>query len=177
MSSALPNSKLSLYPQPAFAMPRITALIHTRNDALRIGRAIESLRPCDEVLVIDHGSTDDTVKVARHHGATVKDGVLGVDHGVYAVDARHDWVLCLLPHESLSEGLEAALYEWKDLAHEDASGFRVGIREEAQSGNWHTLEPELRLVNRTCVNWPGDVPSDVPGAPLLSGDLLRFKNP
>jgi hypothetical protein len=33
-------------------MPKITALLHTHNDALRLGRALDSLRPCDEVLVI-----------------------------------------------------------------------------------------------------------------------------
>jgi glycosyltransferase involved in cell wall biosynthesis len=52
-------------------MLRISALVHAKNDAQRIGRALESLRPCDEVLVIDHDSEDETVKIARDHGATV----------------------------------------------------------------------------------------------------------
>jgi glycosyltransferase involved in cell wall biosynthesis len=37
-------------------MPQLTALIHTHNDELRLGRALESLRPCDELLIFDHGS-------------------------------------------------------------------------------------------------------------------------
>ncbi len=51
-------------------MPKISAIIHTHNDAQRIGRALGSLRPCDEVLVIDHSSSDETGKIARdwkHH--------------------------------------------------------------------------------------------------------------
>ena len=32
-------------------MPKFTALLRTHNDALRLGRALQSLRPCDEVLV------------------------------------------------------------------------------------------------------------------------------
>jgi glycosyltransferase involved in cell wall biosynthesis len=47
-------------------MAKLTALVHTHNDERRIGRAIESLRACDEILVIDHGSTDDTAKMPGH---------------------------------------------------------------------------------------------------------------
>jgi len=40
-------------------MPKISALLHTHNDALRLGRAPESLRPCDEVLAIEDCSEDE----------------------------------------------------------------------------------------------------------------------
>ena len=86
-------------------MLRISALLHTKNDAQRIGRALDSLRPCDEILVIDHDSEDDTPKIARDHGAKVKKAVQGVEDGTYATDASHDWILCILPCEALSEGL------------------------------------------------------------------------
>ena len=43
-------------------MPKISALLHTHNDALRLGRVLDSLRPCDEVLVIDEDSEDDTAR-------------------------------------------------------------------------------------------------------------------
>src|ERR1017187_2518557 len=78
-------------------MPRITALLHTHNDAFRLGRALDSLRPCDEVLVIDDRSEDDTSKVAREHGATLKSAVPGVTFGAYATDALHDWFSASVP--------------------------------------------------------------------------------
>ena len=53
------------------AKTKITALIHTCDNALSLGRALDSLRPCDEVIVVDHGSRDETVKVAKEHGAKV----------------------------------------------------------------------------------------------------------
>ena len=53
-------------------MPKLTALIRTSNDAVRIGRALESLRPCDEFLIIDDGSNDETARVAREYGARVE---------------------------------------------------------------------------------------------------------
>ena len=92
----------------------ISALIHARDNARSLGRALDSLRPCDEVIVVDHGSKDETVKVAREHGAKVIHAVPGVDRGAYAQDARNQWVLCLLPQEALAEELEASLFEWSD---------------------------------------------------------------
>jgi glycosyltransferase involved in cell wall biosynthesis len=157
-------------------MPKITALIHTLNDGTRLGRALDSLRACDQVIVVDHGSTDNTEKVARDHGAEFKKAIPGVDRGAYAVDAAHDWIFCLRPDESFSEPLEAAVFEWKSAEHEDAPVYNVKVREESDSG-WKTLAAESRLVNRAKINWTGDLPPNASGDHLLQGDLLRFHHP
>ena len=169
-------------------MPKITALVHTHNDASRIGRALESLRVVDEILVVDHGSTDDTIKVANHHGAVVKKAVPGVNPGVYAVDAHHDWIFCLLPNESIGESLEAALFEWKDQVHEPLDhdekeseapcnhSYSVNVREETDAG-WQTLTPETRLLNRKQINWNEAVPPNNTESLHLDGDILRFTKP
>jgi len=158
-------------------MPKITALLHTHNDALRLGRALDSLHPCDEVLVIDEGSDDDTAKLARQHGATVKTAIPGVTSGAYAMDASHHWVLCISPNEALSEGLEAALFEWKEHDPEpQVPCFQVPIREQNQTG-WHLQPPEVRLVNRRLVNWVGEMPSNQRCENTLAGELLRFRDP
>jgi glycosyltransferase involved in cell wall biosynthesis len=155
---------------------KISALIHTSNDALHLGRALDSLRPCDEVVVVDHGSTDDTVKVAREHGARIVQGVNGVDHGAYAQDASNDWLLCLSPLESLAEELEASLFEWREEEHaNNVMGFNVGIREQNGEG-WNFLQPEMRLANRKQINWTGDLPPANPNAPSLQGHILRIKS-
>jgi glycosyltransferase involved in cell wall biosynthesis len=149
---------------------KITALIHVQDNERSLGRALDSLRPCDEVIVVDHGSKDETVKVAREHGAKVITGVPGVDRGAYAQDARNDWVLCLLAQEALAEELEASLFEW----HEDATlGFNVAIREQNGAG-WKSLQPEMRLANRKQINWTGDLPPENPKAPPLAGHIVRI---
>ena len=48
---------------------KITATIITLNEERNIARAIESLRCCDEILVLDSGSTDRTVELAEKLGA------------------------------------------------------------------------------------------------------------
>lgn len=158
-------------------MPKITALLHTHNDALRLGRALDSLRPCDEVLVIDEGSDDGTPNLAREHGATVKTAIPGVTPGAYAMDAAHNWVFCIKPDEALSEGLEAALFEWKEHDPEpQVRCLQVHIREQNETG-WHVRTPEVRLVNRSLVNWMGEMPPNQPCEDTLIGELLRFRDP
>lgn len=153
---------------------KITALIHVQDNERSLGRALDSLRPCDEVIVVDHGSKDETVKVAREHGAKVITGVPGVDRGAYAQDARNNWVLCLLPHEALAEELETSLFEWREAEHEDATlGFNVAIREQNGAG-WKPLRQEMRLANRKQINWTGDLPPENPKAPKLAGHILRI---
>ena len=50
---------------------QISATIITLNEERNIARAIESLRCCDEILILDSGSTDRTVELARDMGLTV----------------------------------------------------------------------------------------------------------
>jgi glycosyltransferase involved in cell wall biosynthesis len=158
------------------AKEKISAIVHTSNDARRIGRALESLRVCDEVVVIDHGSQDDSVKVAREHGATVREGVPGVQPGAYVIDLRHDWVFCLLPSEALSEPLEAELHEWKGEDHDSDVAFCMPVREES-NGGWRDLPAEARLVNRKRLNWTDKLPPNNTPGKALPGEILRFENP
>ena len=156
-------------------MPRITALLHTANDARRIGRALDSLRCCDQLLVIDHASSDATGKLARQHGAGVERATSpGHDSG--AALAAHDWILCLLPAEALSESLEATLLEWKEEDPGKATAYALALRQETVSG-WQHCGPEVRLVDRRHVSWNGALPPWCEDAPTLCGDLLRFRDP
>jgi glycosyltransferase involved in cell wall biosynthesis len=157
-------------------MPKITALIHTSNDSLRLGRTLDSLRSCDQVLVIDHSSSDNTERVARDHGATIKKGISGVDYGTYAIDCGNDWILCVQPNESLNEELEASLFDWKSHDHEEGTGFNIKLREE-NDGGWTILEAETRLVNKCKMNWTGNLPPTTTVNDELKGYILRFTSP
>jgi hypothetical protein len=168
-------------------MPLITALLHTKNDALRLGRALETLRPCDEILVVDHASTDATARVAREYGARILSA--GEPPAHYRQSAQHDWILCLEPCESLTEALEASLFEWKhewkyEREHDEksqrlvsAAAFSVFLREETSVG-WTLLpSPQTRLIPRDWNRWNGHLPADDASASRLQGELLRFLSP
>lgn len=159
-------------------MPKFTALLRTHNDALHLGRALQSLRPCDEVLVIDDCSEDDTAKVAREYGAVLKTAIPGVSPGAYAMDAEHEWIFCLRPNESFSDGLEAALLEWKEQdPGTNVTCYSVLVREESGEG-WRDCPAEVRLINRKMVNWIGDdMPPAQQDCARMRGELLCFHHP
>jgi hypothetical protein len=160
-----------------FLMPSITAIVHTLNDELRLGRALETLRPCDEILIVDHGSTDETLHIARDYAATIRTG--GCSPTDPLLLARHDWIFCLLPSESISEDLEASLFEWKIRESRDVSDIpacSMLVREETASG-WSQLPPSTRLIPRSWTQWEGQLPSRDARALGLQGPLLRFRQP
>lgn len=51
--------------------PTITGIIIAKNETKMIANCIETLRWCDQILVIDNGSTDSTDEIAKELGAKV----------------------------------------------------------------------------------------------------------
>lgn len=177
-------------------MTSITALLHTKNDALRLGRTLETLYACDGILVVDHGSRDATARVARAYGARIVDARPAASVGDYlrfvnsgfvnsgfinSGSASPGWILCLDPHESLSEKLAASLYEWKSESFHVqapvAPAFSVFLREETAEGWLEVPAAQTRLVPATWNLWKGMFPVHEPAALALEGELLRFAFP
>jgi len=157
-------------------MPPITALLHTENDALRLGRALETLYPCDNILIIDHGSSDGTVRLAREFGAQVFDARIGASSEQYLRPSFSGWILCLDPIESLTESLAATLYEWKSMPP-TAAAFSVFLREETANGWIAIPTAQTRLVPADWKRWDGRLPVTDQLALALDGELLRFAFP
>ncbi|HSY93205.1 MAG TPA: hypothetical protein VK812_17715 [Candidatus Binatus sp.] len=169
-------------------MTSITAVLHTENDALRLGRALETLYACDEIVVVDHGSRDGTVRVARDYGARVVSERSGASPGDYLLFAQagftkseSGWILCLHPRESVTEKLAASLFEWKSEAGRGkpaaASAFSFFLREETAEGWVEVPFAQTRLVPPTWNLWKGNFPAQEPSAIALEGELLRFVFP
>jgi|ERR1022692_1856179 hypothetical protein len=159
-------------------MPPITALLHTANDALRLGRTLETLLPCREILIVDHHSADATRRIAREYGARIVTADSPANTSHYLDLAGYDWILCMEPGESITEGLQASLFEWSALPGvAGGPAFSVFVRE--QSGeNWLELPtPQARLIPRGWTRWQGRFPAPEPSAIALEGELLRFTWP
>ncbi len=96
---------------PLQAKLPLTALVSSRNEAPLLGACLESIDFCDELIVIDIESNDDTAAVAEQHGARV------VHHAYVAIaeaarvtvapQARHDWLLVVDPDEEVPPALSA----------------------------------------------------------------------
>ncbi len=96
----------------AAAMLSLSMIV--RNEAGRLGRCLESVAGfVDEMVVVDTGSSDDTVAVARAHGARVEQIPWPGDFGPARNQAlgwvRGTWVLVLDADEQLLEEARAPL--------------------------------------------------------------------
>jgi hypothetical protein len=163
------------------SMPPITALLHTRNAGLRLSRALETLVPCAEILIVDHGSSDATIRVAREYGARVvpANTRATADPYHYLDHALYDWILCLDPSESITEGLQATLFEWSSLPAPStgAASFSFFVREQiAEAWRIHPL-PETRLIPRGWTLWNGSLPANDPSSIVLEGEMLQLAYP
>lgn len=158
-------------------MPPITALLHCSNDALRLGRTLEMLLPCSEIIVIDHQSSDRTTLVARQYGARVLEAEINSDNDQSIDLASHDWILRMHPGESITESLQASLFEFSALPGGSVQGaaFSVFVREQAADGCWQeSPQREIRLVPRGRNLRRDRLPGDEPSATALEGELWRF---
>jgi len=163
---------------PPYLMALITALLHTQNDALRLGRCLETLYPCDEVLIVDHDSRDQTLRVAREYGAKVVAAQAPVSSEKYFANSPTNWLLCLDPRESLTEALAASLFEWKSESLIPAAvPLAFFLREETASGWIGHPSPQTRLVPAGWPRWNGRLPVSEPPALTLQGEILRFTLP
>ncbi len=97
---------------------KISAAIITFNEERNIARVIESLRCCDEILVLDSGSNDRTVEIARKLGARVEEASwhgYAAQKNIAAELAAHDWILSLDADESLSEALRSGNMAYQEI--------------------------------------------------------------
>lgn len=95
---------------------KISATIIARDEERNIARAIESLRCCDEIVVVDSGSIDRTVEIAGKFGARViESGWRGyaAQKNYAAEQAQNDWILSIDADEALSEALEGDIWVLK----------------------------------------------------------------
>ena len=89
-------------------MHRLTVTIITLNEAEHIADAIDSASFADEILVVDSGSTDQTVEIARGKGVRLLTRAWSgyVDQKNFAAEqASHDWIFSLDADERIPPAL------------------------------------------------------------------------
>ena len=160
----------------------LSAVLITRNAASQLDACLASVAFCDEILVVDSGSEDDTVVVAKRHGARVIQSDwrgFGPQKQFAVEQARNDWVLCVDADERVSERLRESI-----LAASSAptfSAFRFArcnrfmgryLRHGEGYPDW-----SLRLFDRRRARWSDDTVHEKVIANgeigTLHGDLLH----
>lgn len=131
----------------------LSAVVTTLDNAATLEACLASLAWCDEIVLLDSGSTDATCAIAQRFGARVfVEPFKGYGpQKQSAIDkAAHDWVLLLDADEHLADGARAAIET--ELAAPRADGYRLPRSEwlfwrwphRAMRPNW-----QLRLFRRS----------------------------
>ncbi|GAB2503667.1 glycosyltransferase family 2 protein [Lysobacter humi (ex Lee et al. 2017)] len=160
----------------------LSGVVITFNEADRIARCIDSMRGiCDEVIVLDSGSTDGTVEIARGLGARVEhrgwDGFARQKNAAIA-RATHPWVLLLDADEWLEPPAQQRLRALFAGPLEDADCWlllrRTHFLGHAMRAGSFAREPVHRLFRSHLRH--GDVPVheflDVTGCRVRTSDIV-----
>lgn len=118
----------------------VSVLILTLNEEANLPRCLESVGWCDDVVVVDSGSTDRTQEIARDAGARVLVNPFesfaaqqnwALDHAGF----RHRWVFYLDADERMTPGLRAEIERVAADPSEPRVAFYVG-RKNYFRGRW-----------------------------------------
>jgi glycosyltransferase involved in cell wall biosynthesis len=169
MSDQLPPLALSL-------------VVITRDAGAQLADCLASSAFAAETIVVDSGSRDDTVEIARRFGARVIVQPwlgFGLQKNFAVAQAAHDWVLCLDADERVSPELARSIRD--ELAAPHHSCYAMARRNRFL-GRWLAHgegypDWNLRLFDRRHARWTeDDVHEHVVGdsaSGRLAGDLLH----
>jgi len=133
--------------------PTLSVIIITKNEAEIIGRCLESVKWADEIIVVDSGSTDDTVNICRRY----TDKIVVTDWPGFGPQknralamATGNWVLSIDADEEVTPALAEEIRTC--LAAPTSAGYTLARlssycgRFMKHSGWWP--DPVLRLFKR-----------------------------
>lgn len=168
---------------------RISACIVAMDEADRIGPCLESLSFCDEIVVLDSGSSDGTPDLCRAAGARVIEtdwpGWVAQKNRAVAA-AEHDWILSLDADERVDADLRARIEALRAEALDEEGAPRAYemtrkvhyLGRWIRHGGWYP-EWRVRLFDRRRARWGGVDPHDrvecdAPPARIREGNLEHF---
>jgi glycosyltransferase involved in cell wall biosynthesis len=167
-------------------MVRLSAVIITFNEERNIARCLESIGGlCDEIVVVDSFSNDNTQKICEQYGAKfIRNKWPGYTEQKNFANsqANNDHILSLDADEALSPELRASILRakesWTSPAYE-MNRLTNYCGKWIRHGSWYP-DRQLRLFDRTRGSWQGQKiherfvlsGDEKPG--FLEGDILHY---
>lgn len=110
----------------------VSVIVPVRNEARNLPRCLESLRGFGEVFVVDSGSTDETIAIAREHGATVVQFHYAGgwpkkrQWAMNTLPLAYDWIFLLDADEVVAPELSAEIRQ--ALRNPAINGYSIGLQ-------------------------------------------------
>lgn len=165
----------------------VSAVLITLNAASQLDKALRSLQFCDDLVIVDSGSTDGTLEIAAQYGARIFEldwKGFGPQKQYAVAQAKNDWVLCLDADEEVSPALQQSIIQTLQSEPAEMAGYRMPrcnhfLGRYLRHGEGYP-DLSLRLFHRQRANWNAEpvhegVEGITPNAQfgLLEGDLLH----
>jgi len=140
----------------------LSAVVITHNEEAMLPDALASVAFCDEIVVVDSGSSDRTRHIAVAAGARV---ILNEPWPGFAAQrnvavdaARHDWVIALDADERVAAPLREEIQGLRRKGL-DCAGYRIPrvafyLGRWVRATDWYP-DPQVRLFDRTRARWEG----------------------
>jgi len=161
---------------------RLSGMVICQDEAERIGACLDSLAFCDEVVVVDSGSTDGTLDIVRSKGAQLFQNPWAGMNGqkdFARQKARGRWVLNVDADEVVSPELAQEVRAIAD-ADADADGpvaykmpFRNYFRDAWVRHCGYYPDPHIRFVRADVCRWDAAVPAH--DKVLVEGDVGELR--
>lgn len=140
-------------------MDTVSIIIITKNEADNIVNCINSaLRVTSDIIVVDSGSSDDTVKLATQAGArviTIQWTGFGAARNIGAANARYDWILAIDADERITDTMVSSVAASNKDDDRVIYGFKrqsFFLGKKIRFGTWGR-DSVYRLYNRNRVSW------------------------
>lgn len=161
--------------------PPITACIITLNEEHNLERCLSSLDFCDEIILVDSGSVDRTLEIAKKYQAKISYRKFEnySDQKNHALSlAKNSWILSLDADEEISPEWKNEIMALKDLDWENHSGFisprlTYYLCQWIHHSGWYP-DPQIKLFNRHKGYFKGGL---VHERVEISGKIGRIKAP
>ncbi len=165
----------------ALAGPAVACAIVCQDEAAHIASCLASVAWCDEVVVVDGGSRDDTVAIARRFTPRVVHNPwpgYRAQKQVALEAASASWVLSLDADERVTPELASEIRAALCAVPADVAGFAIP-RLVPYLGRWWYRggwwpRPVVRLVRRARAAWGGIDPHD---RLEVAGGVRRLRSP
>ena len=160
---------------------KVSACVICFNEERKIRRCLESLRWCDEIVVVDSFSTDRTVAICREFTDRVYQhewlGYVGQRNMVREL-ARHPWVLFLDSDEEVSPGLREEIRAEFARGNTPYRGYEfprvvLYLDRWILHGEWYP-DVKLRLFHKAHGRTEGQEPHD---RVVVQGPVKRLRQP
>lgn len=158
---------------------KISAVVIAKNEEKKIEDCLKSIKWCDEIILVDSGSTDNTIRVAKNLGVnviTTKNGGFSDWRNIGLNEVKYDWILYVDADERINEKLKdeiisvvnfAGKYSWYAIPRKNNI-----LGKDMMHGGWYPDYVKRLFKKDSLKKWVNELHEE----PIVDGEMGYLKN-